>query len=253
MSLMNIDGIDLSYTKQGRKGRPVLLLHGWGQNMEMMAFISEYLKSHLVVYNFDLPGFGESGDPTEAWGSEDYCDFLRKFCEKKKIEDPIIIGHSFGCRIALQYAYRYKVHKMVLTGAAGVRDERGIDYYLKVYSYKAGKKILSLKPFEKYREKFMKNAGSEDYRNSGGVMRRTFVRIVNEDLTPLLEHIDAETLLVFGENDDATPVEKGKLMEQKMPNAALVIFENDDHYAYFHQPQRFCLVLDAFLRSDYDE
>ena len=97
----------------------------------------------------------------------------------------------------------------------------------------------------------MKNAGSEDYRNADGVMRATFVKVVNEDLKDLLPDIQTETLLVFGENDDATPVEKGKMMEKLMPDAALVIFENDDHYAYFHQAQRFCLVLDAFLRSDY--
>ena len=72
------------------------------------------------------------------------------------------------------------------------------------------------------------------------------------DLKDLLKDVKAETLLVFGENDEATPVEKGKMMEKLMPDAALVIFENDDHYAYFHQPQRFCLVLDAFLRRDYE-
>ena len=251
MSHISIDGISLHYDRKGKKGRTVLLLHGWGQNMEMMAFISEFLKSHFIVYNFDLPGFGESGDPDCAWGSEDYCSFLRHFCEQKKIEDPIIISHSFGCRIALQYAYRYPVHKMVLTGAAGVRDKRGIGYYARTYAYKAGKKIMSLKPFEKYRDELMKNVGSEDYRNSSGVMRSTFVKTVNEDLTPLLKDINTETLLVFGENDDATPVEKGRLMEKQMPDAALVIFENDDHYAYFHQAQRFNMVLDAFLRSDY--
>jgi len=140
---------------------------------------------------------------------------------------------------------------MALTGAAGVRDKRGIDYYARVYAYKAGKKILSLKPFEKYRDALTKNAGSEDYRNSSGVMRSTFVKVVNEDLTPVLKDVRAETLLVFGENDEATPVEKGRLMEKLMPDAALVIFENDDHYAYFHQAQRFCMVLDAFLRRDY--
>ncbi|MBR4483570.1 MAG: alpha/beta hydrolase, partial [Erysipelotrichaceae bacterium] len=169
-----------------------------------------------------------------------------------QIEDPIIIGHSFGCRIAIQYAVHYPVHRMVLTGAAGIRDKRGIDYYARTYTYKLGKKILSLKPFEKYKEELMKNAGSEDYRNSSGVMRQTFVKIVNEDLKDLLKDVKAETLLVFGENDEATPVEKGKMMEKLMPDAALVIFENDDHYAYFHQPQRFCLVLDAFLRRDYE-
>ena len=203
------------------------------------------------MYNFDLPGFGESDEPNDAWGSFEYAEFIHKFCEKKKIEDPIIIAHSFGCRIALQYAYRYKVHKMCLTGAAGVRDSRGINYYFKVYSYKAGKKIMSLKPLEKYKEKFMKNAGSADYQNTSGVMRSTFVKIVNEDLKPLLNEIDTETLLVFGENDEATPVAKGKLMEKLMSNAALVVFENDDHFAYFHQAQRFNMVLDAFLGGDY--
>ena len=251
MSQIKIGGINLHYERYGEKGRPVLLLHGWGQNCEMMAFIGEFLKSHFIVYNFDLPGFGESDDPPETWGTEDYCLFLHRFCEEEDIEDPIIIAHSFGCRIALQYAYRFPVHRMVLTGAAGIRDKRGVDYYAKVYTYKLGKKVLSLKPFEKYRDLFMKNAGSEDYRNASGVMRSSFVKIVNEDLTGILKDIPCETLLVFGENDEATPVEKGRQMEKLMPNAALVIFENDDHYAYFHQANRFCLVLDAFLRSDY--
>ncbi|MBR2788500.1 MAG: alpha/beta hydrolase [Erysipelotrichaceae bacterium] len=246
-----IEGIRLSFDKKGKKGRSVLLMHGWGQNKEMMDFIAEHLSAHFTVYNFDLPGFGESDEPNDAWGSFEYAEFIHKFCEKKKIEDPIIIAHSFGCRIALQYAYRYKVHKMCLTGAAGVRDSRGINYYFKVYSYKAGKKIMSLKPLEKYKEKFMKNAGSADYQNTSGVMRSTFVKIVNEDLKPLLNEIDTETLLVFGENDEATPVAKGKLMEKLMSNAALVVFENDDHFAYFHQAQRFNMVLDAFLGGDY--
>ena len=252
MSEIVIDDIKLHYEKYGDKGRPVILLHGWGQNTEMMAFIGEFLKSHFTVYNIDFPGFGLSDEPKEAWGSEDYSEFLKKFANEFGIEDPIIIAHSFGCRVALQYAYRYPVHKMVLTGAAGVRDDRGIDYYAKVYGYKLGKKILSLKPFEKYKDRFIKNAGSEDYRNSSGVMRSTFVKVVNEDLKPLLKDIKTETLLVFGSNDEATPVEKGKIMEKLMPDATLVVFENDDHYAYFHEAQRFNLVLDAFLRSDYE-
>ena len=178
MSQIQIDDIDLHYESYGDKGKPVILLHGWGQNTEMMAFIGEFLKSHFIVYNLDMPGFGKSGDPKEAWGSFEYCQFLRNFCETMQIEDPIIIGHSFGCRIAIQYAVHYPVHRMVLTGAAGIRDKRGIDYYARTYTYKLGKKILSLKPFEKYKEELMKNAGSEDYRNSSGVMRQTFVKIV---------------------------------------------------------------------------
>ncbi|MBQ6492537.1 MAG: alpha/beta hydrolase [Erysipelotrichaceae bacterium] len=252
MSFITVQDIKLHYEKYGRKGKTVVLLHGWGQNTEMMAFIGEFLKSHFIVYNIDLPGFGQSEEPPVAWDANDYCELLHDFLLKKKAADqPIFIAHSFGCRIALRYAYKYGAWKMVLTGAAGIRDKRGIDYYAKVYSYKLGKKIMSIRPLQKYKEEMMKNAGSEDYRNSSGVMRETFVKVVNEDLKDILKDIDCETLLVFGEKDEATPLEKGKMMEKLMPDATLVVFENDDHYAYINEAQRFNMVLDAFLRSDY--
>lgn len=244
-------GVETYYEISGNKGKKIVLLHGWGQNTQMMSFIAEGLKEHFQVYNLDFPGFGQSGEPAEPWDCEDYTDFLREFCIGNNIEDPVFIGHSFGCRIALRYAYRYGAHKMCLTGAAGIRDDRGLDYYVRVYTYKLGKRILSLKPFAKYRERFMKNAGSEDYRNSSGVMRATFVKVVNSDVTPILKDISTETLLVFGENDEATPVKKGKIMEKMMKDATLVIFEKDDHFAYFHQPYRFVKVLEAFLKNDY--
>ena len=253
MSTTLIDGIEFYYEKYGNKGKKVLLLHGWGTSHELMAFIGESLKKHFIVYNIDFPGFGHSSEPPVAWDTEDYAAFLYDFCQKQKINEPIIIAHSFGCRVALRYAHKHPVRKMVLTGAAGIRDQRGLDYYLKVYSYKAAKKLFSIGPLRKYKEQLQQNVGSEDYRNSSGVMRETFVKVVNEDVTEILPEIDVETLLVYGENDDATPVEKGKRMEKLMPNAALVIFENDDHYAYIHQAQRFNLVLDAFLRSEYAE
>ena len=251
MSTIEIDGLKLHYEEYGNAGRDVVLLHGWGQNTEMMAFIGEHLKDHFHVYNIDFPGFGQSEEPKETWGCEDYTAFLRDFLSEKGVEEPIFIAHSFGCRIALRYAYLYPVRKMVLTGAAGLRDKRGLDWYLRTYTYKAGKKIMSIGPLKQYQEKLANKAGSEDYRNATGIMRSTFVKVVNDDVRDLLPSIDTETLLVFGEKDEATPVEKGKEMEKLMGNATLVTFAGDDHYAYFHQPVRFNLVLDAFLKEDY--
>ena len=71
------------------------------------------------------------------------------------------------------------------------------------------------------------------------------------DITPYLKDIKPETLLVFGDKDDSTPLYMGKIMEEKMPDAALVVFEGDDHFAYFHQGDRFNLVLEAFLKKYY--
>jgi len=252
MSFVKIDGLDIYYEKSGKKPIKVVLLHGWGCDSKLMAFIGEHLKSHFTVYNIDLPGFGQSSEPPTTWGADDYTDLVHKFCKKNKIDNPIIIAHSFGCRIAIRYAYRYGAYKMCLTGAAGLRKKRDLNWYIKTYSYKIAKRVLSLKPFIKYKEKLLKNAGSVDYQNASGVMRSTLVKVVNEDCSDLLPGVKAEILLVFGENDTSTPVYMGKIMEEKMPNASLVVFEGDDHFAYIHQAERFCRVLDAFLGADYD-
>lgn len=251
MSYIVINDLNINFEHKGNKGKDVILLHGWGQNTVMMDYIASFLANHFNVYNIDLPGFGKSDEPKEAMSVEDYVEFLREFILNNGIKNPILIGHSFGCRIALFYAYKYEVYKMVLTGAAGVKPKRGVDWYIKTYTYKTGKMLL--KPFKGLSEKLQKNAGSEDYKNASTVMKGTLVKAVNFDITPYLKDIKPETLLVFGEKDEATPLYQGKIMEDKMPNAALVVFENDDHFAYFHQGDRFNRVLEAFLKVDYND
>ena len=249
MAKIEIKDVLLNYEIKGEKGRSVILLHGWGQNIAMMDYIATFLAPHFIVYNMDLPGFGESTEPKYAWSVLDYVEFLHEFVEEFKIEEPVLIGHSFGCRIALLYAYRYPVFKMVLTGAAGIKPKRSIRYYISVYSYKLGKIIL--KPFKGLSDRFRKNAGSSDYQNASDVMKGILIQAVNFDITPYLKDIETETLLVFGDKDDSTPLYMGKIMEEKMKDAALVVFENDDHFAYFHQGDRFNLVLEAFLKKYY--
>ena len=55
---------------------------------------------------------------------------------------------------------------------------------------------------------------------------------------------------MYGDEDEATPLWMGKLMEEKMPNAGLAIFEGYGHYAYWNQSDRFNRVLDVFLEGD---
>lgn len=251
MSYTTIDGLKLYYEQIGERGKDVILLHGWGQNTTMMAHIANSLALHFKVYNLDFPGFGKSEEPKTVFSVADYSEFIHQFVKQQGIENPIIIAHSFGCRVAIHYAYKYPVHRLVLTGAAGVRDKRGAKYYFRTYTYKVAKQFMKLPVLKGYREKWQNKKGSEDYRNAKGIMRNILVKTVNDDISPLLKDINVETLLVFGENDTATPVAKGQYMEKMMPDATLVIFEGDDHYAYFHQAERFNRVLDAFLRRDY--
>lgn len=233
------------------EGQDVILLHGWGQNMEMMEQIEKHLASTFSVYNLDFPGFGESGLPPVAWDVCDYQKFLEDFVKQNGIVNPILIAHSFGCRVAIRYsALHPEVKKMVLTGAAGIKPEKTMTQQMKVMTYKAGKWFLKATGNEKKLQELQNKSGSVDYRNAQGVMRETFVKVVNDDIRPLLKEIQCPVLLVWGEYDEAVPLEMGKIMEREIPDAGLAIFERDNHFAYWNQSERFNRVLDAFLLEE---
>lgn len=247
---VKLKGLNINYQQYGSGQQAVILLHGWGQNISMMAPIGEHLASDFVVYNLDFPSFGNSDQLNEVWGVGEFSEMLAEFVAYFNIDKPIIIAHSFGVRVAIVYANHYPVHKLVFTGGAGILPKRNISYYFKVYTYKLTKTFLNVFGLKKLRKQLESKAGSEDYRALSGVMRASFSKIVNLDLRPYLKNIKAETLLVWGEHDDATPLWMGKVMEEEIPNAGLAIFENDGHYAYFNQMERFLRVVDIFLKED---
>ena len=112
---MNIKDVNINYVQYGNsKGKDVVLLHGWGQNIEMMNPIGERLKNDYHITILDLPGFGKSSEPTYDWTVYDYYEMLKEFLKELKIKNPILIGHSFGGRISIIYASKEKVDKLVL-------------------------------------------------------------------------------------------------------------------------------------------
>ena len=248
---IDIHGIKTAYEESGA-GRDMLLLHGWGQNKEMMSLIQVYFQNYFHVVSIDFPGFGESDDPDEPWGVPDYETHLEGLIKELDLKDLIIIGHSFGCRVAIRYAAKNpdNVRKMCLTGAAGIRPKHDLQWHIRTKTYKAGKWFLKVTGQKKKLEELQKNAGSEDYRNAQGVMKPTFVKVVNDDVSPVLKDVKCPVLLVWGEFDTAAPLWMGEQMEKQMPDAGLAVFKGDDHWAYWHQPQRFNQVLQIFLQEE---
>ncbi len=249
MSTITIKGLNINYTQTG-SGKDVVCMHGWGQNLEMMQMISEYLQNGFRVTSFDFPGFSKSDEPHISWGLEDYVDFFKELLIELKIENPILIGHSFGCRVAILYAASNPVHKMILTGAAGIRPKKSKMWYIRTYTYKFLKNIFKLPFLNRYQDQVKSKFGSTDYKQSSGVMRETLVKIVNSDVSRVLSQIAMPVLLVWGEKDESTPLWMGKQMEKEMKNAGLAIFENDDHFAYWNQWERFNRCLEVFLKED---
>ncbi len=239
------NNIKIRYTDEG-SGKAIVLLHGWGQNIEMMQPINVNLESFRKVI-IDFPGFGESDEPDVVWNVDNYVEFLHSFLNYLEIEKPILIGHSFGCRVAIKYACKYDVEKMVFTGAAGIKPKRGFSYYLRVYSYKTAKLFLKLPFLKKYESSVKSYFGSSDYKSTSGVMRGTFINVVNEDLTTYLNKIKCPVLLLWGESDDSTPIKDAYKMEKLIVDCALVKLKGT-HYAYLENIDYFNIVVKEFVK-----
>ena len=141
---IEINGINVSYDDEG-EGKCVLLLHGWGANKESLSPIFNTVKKSFRAVAPDMPGCGKTGEPEKPWCAADYAEFIRAFIEKTKIRPFAAIGHSNGGRVLIKMSEgAFCPEKLILVDSAGLKPHRGASYYIKVYTYKLGKKILSL-------------------------------------------------------------------------------------------------------------
>ena len=232
---MKINECDLMVDVCG-EGHCIVLLHGWGQSRQQMAMLQKDLSSQYCVVNLDLAGFGKSEEPPYPWTIETYSDVLYDLLQELHLEKPLIIAHSFGARIALHYAHKYHCQGLILTGAAGIKAPRTLNYYLKVYAYKV------IKHFKKDAQ-----MGSVDFQKASPMMRKILVQCVNEDISDLLPEINAVTLLVWGKQDQVTPLWMGKKMERLLPNAYLVQMKGG-HFAYLNH-SHFIKIVEAYLKE----
>jgi len=230
---------------------PLLLLHGWGPSKETFDGIIKNIGNSRDIYALDFPGFGDSDEPSTPWRLDDYTDMVIAFIEAMSLKTPIVIGHSFGGRVAIKLANRVTLDKVVLTSSAGIVPKRPLSYYTKIYGYKTMRLLNHLpllhfilkEPVKAYSEKY----SSSDYKMATPMMKRILSLVVNEDLTPLLKHIKVPTLLIWGDQDTATPIEDAKLMLAKIPDSGLVTFEGAGHFAYLEQPERFNTIIKSFI------
>ncbi|HAE92419.1 alpha/beta hydrolase [Tissierella praeacuta] len=252
---MDIEGLSINYIVEGQ-GRDVLVLHGWGANINTVLPIVNILKDKFRVHALDLPGFGKSEEPKKPIDSFKYAEIVKNYMDNMGIKKVILIGHSFGGKLSIILGSKYPeiVDKIVLVNSAGLIPKRGPKYYIKVYTFKAAKLLYKILFFwlknEEKMEKFYKKFGSTDYKASTGVMRNILVTVVNENLLPLLNKIEAPTLLIWGDKDTATPLYMGKIMESQIKDSGLVVLEGTGHYSYLEDYQRFTVILRSFLQYD---
>ena len=255
-----IQGTEIHYRIKGQGENKVLLLHGWGCDMKMMQPVCDALAQDHQIMMIDFPGHGESGRPPEPWGVPEYAACLEELLRHTGFIPCSVIAHSFGCRVAawLEAGNHMLFNKIIFTGAAGIRPKPSEASQKRSNRYKRLKgyceKIRKIPGFTQIAEKLenglREKYGSRDYNALDAEMRKTFVKVINLDLTDLYERFHASTLLIWGDADTETPLWMGREMEKRIPDAGLVILEGGTHFAYLEQLQRFMIISRQFLKGD---
>lgn len=237
------------------KKLPILILCGWNLSPACYSNLVLLLKDQgYKVYCPDLPGFGASVLQSE-YTVPQYASYISNYVKKNNIQDSIVIGHSFGGRIAIYLAATQKklFSKIVLTGVPGYPPVPSLKVTLFKFIAKTGSFIFSMPIISMFSEPFKKllyfSAGSFDYYKASGVKRETFKNIISFKLDQYLRQINTSTLLVWGYDDSIVPVRVAKKISARISDSELRILPNENHGVLYKNPQLFFKTIKQFIEK----
>ena len=245
--------INIYYEKYGNSEQSIIILPGWGNTRETFNNIINYFKDNYTIYILDYPGFGNSKPLNQELNIYDYAFIIKNFMKQNNINNPIIIAHSFGGRITalLNTYYKITLNKIILIDVAGIK-RFNLKLMIKKFIYKLLIRLTKLFPKEKeeyLKEKLFQKYSSADYKNLNINMRNTFKNIINEDLKKYYKNINTETLIIWGEKDEDTPLKDAKLLNKLIKNSGLIIFKNLPHYSYIYNPNKVNKIIEIFIKE----
>ena len=202
------------------------------------------------MISIDLPGFGQSCCPPEVWGSSDYARFIAEFVDTLGLTGLTVIGHSFGGKVGvyLPLVNNQLVERLVLVSSPCVRLRPGLRIRLKGRMVRLVRTAISYGPIGKLvADRFAEALGSADYVAATGMMRRVFVKVVNEDASEALSRVRIPTLIVWGAQDTETPLRIGQAMHRLLPSSELKVFPYGGHFVHLEELPEFCHLVRDFV------
>lgn len=233
---------------------PIVFLHGWGRTGADFQMLRGFFESAgFKALAFDLPGFGDETPLPEPWAVKDYVQYVKQKLVRDGIEKCILVGHSFGARIAVALAAFEPtlVERLVLIGAPLARSltfKRRL-LMLASMTWRLVKWLPGARALQNQLEEALrKRRSSMDFLYTPeGVMRETLKKVISENLRPYLRRITMPALVIYGSNDRVTPVKKNKRALLYMSYAKLEIIEGAGHMAVIGKPQVIAGIIQKFI------
>jgi pimeloyl-ACP methyl ester carboxylesterase len=244
-----VNNLAVEYRDEG-EGPVLLMLHGWADNLYTWEGFTEQLQGFRIV-RLDLPGFGGSERAVEAWDVKEYALFVRAFLQKMNIHMYILVGHSFGGRIAIKGVGSGILHpeKLILIASAGIaKTKTPRNKILRVIA-KISKTITRIPPLSLWRHGIRKRLYARigsDYFASGS-MRDVFLKVIAEDLLADAEHIRVPTFLIWGRDDRSTPLSDGERIHDAIVRSELKIIDGGGHFVHHEKPEEIAQLIKNFI------
>lgn len=245
---------NIYYEKYGNFKKNIIILPGWGETRKTFDSMINKLKKEYTVYIIDYPGFGYSSYIKKELTIYDYSNIVYNFIKDNKIKNITIISHSFGGRISsiLIGKNKLKIDKLILLDVAGIKRIK-IKILLKRYLYKILKFITIFFPLNtkyKLRKKLFNYFSSSDYKVLPKYMYNTFKNIIKENLYKYYKNITIPTLIIWGEKDKDTPLKDGILLNKKIKNSKLLIYNNCSHFTYLEEANIINNEIYSFIKKE---
>lgn len=245
-----VQNLAIEYLDEG-VGQVLLFLHGWQDNFHTFDSLASFLSPTWRIIRLDLPGFGKSEVPQEAWDLDNYIQFVKDFIEKLDIQVYVLIGHSFGGRITIkgEATKNLQAQKIILIGSAGIAKNRTFRNLTLKLLAKIGGLITYIPPLIFWREGLRKRMYSfigSDYLNTGK-LKETFLNIISEDLSASAKKITTPTLLIWGESDTETPLSDGKQLAGLIADSKLEVIRGAGHFVHKEKSQEVAKLVQEFL------
>jgi pimeloyl-ACP methyl ester carboxylesterase len=224
IEVMNLAGIPCTVHGSADAELRVLALHGWGRSKNDWITTRQDIR----VYSIDLPGHGNSSPPPEGWGAREYSRWLESIL--KEIGQCVVVGHSFGGRVALCAAAEFPelVEGLVLSGVPIFRP--GGQSSSAALKWRKSLNRLGLYSDERL-DYYRFEKGSSDYKAVRGVMRDVLIRTVNEDYSTEIDMISCPVLFFWGELDTAVPLNTAVVAKSKVKANSHLVVSRGDHFA----------------------
>ena len=227
--------------------KKVIILHGWTKALDKWQEFIKELEKKEVEYEFPkIPGLTESLN--KVWDLNDYIKWLQNIVDKEK-DKVILIGHSNGGRIAVNFAIRYpeRISKLILIDSAGIYHNE-LPLALKRVIFKTLAKFgRVLKGSSVLKNVFYKVVGETDYKNANQNMKQTMINLISTDLKPILSQIKTPTLIIWGREDNTTPLSDGKIMNDLIKNSKLEIIDKARHSPMFTHPKQVAEIIYGYI------